>query len=137
EVRQSLGDALGGLASSEQWTSRSGCRVMGLVATGEAKGVPLEWRYYLVMPPATPESGDDAGPRHMVSIVTTVEPALAAVVGKADRLLADRLELATPVKQSPGLTRYKPRVQRRGTARTASRPKPATQRRRGPARRRR
>ncbi|MEM6798780.1 MAG: hypothetical protein AAF589_04630 [Planctomycetota bacterium] len=153
EIQYSLGDAFEHLVSSEQWTNPAGCRVMGLVVRGKAKGVPLEWRYYLAMPPAPAEEegADEQGantedtPRHMVSVVTTVEQALVKRVGKADRKLVDAVELVKPQKSSDTIAQAEapaakpstpPTTKRRRVVRTAKK-KPSTSRRqRGSIRRR-
>ncbi|MEM9186214.1 MAG: hypothetical protein AAGB00_06920 [Planctomycetota bacterium] len=127
EVRFSLGGAFTRLVSSEQWESQSGCPCLGLVVEGEADGVPLQWRYYLVMP--SDAQGD--GVKHTIALATTVEAALADRVGAADRQLADRLELVAPLKGAPGIAALepaptstsKPTTRRRKAARIATKPK--------------
>lgn len=91
DIRFSLGNTLGELVSTEQWTNPAGCQCLGLVARGEVQGVPVEWRYYLAAP---------AGDGHSISLATTVEQSAVEDAGQADRDLVNALELVEPKKAS-------------------------------------
>ena len=77
--------------------------------------MPVEWRYYLVMPgDASTGKGGSSEQRHMISITTTVEQSLAERARKSDRDLADRLELIKPVKTAPAIAKTAPKQEFKG-----------------------
>lgn len=141
EVRFSLGESFVQLISSEQWVSPVGNYCMGMIVEGTLDGVPLEWRYYMVLP-GEQASGDSPEALPTISLVTTVEGALADRVDKADREIANRLQLATPQADAAGLvdmtpvakpTPTKKVTRRRKVVRSAKQPttrRAATRRRR-------
>lgn len=101
EVRQTLGEATAELVSSEQWTSSTGCRCLGVVVRGKAQDLEIEQRHYLIMP---------EGDGHAIALAATLAVGDMAAVGNADRLLADTmvlLEKPAEVAQQPAETQQK------------------------------
>ncbi len=83
DVRTSVGEHLETVVASTQWTTAEGHDCLGVVAHGAVKGVPLEWRYYLVSSPGRPR----------VSLSVTVEQSRVEQFGDTDREIVDSLEL--------------------------------------------
>lgn len=83
DVRTSVGEPLETVVASTQWTTAEGHACLGVVAHGSVKGVPLEWRYYLVSAPGLPR----------VSLSVTVEQSRVEQFGDTDRQIVDSLEL--------------------------------------------
>lgn len=87
EVARTLGESLGVIASEEQFTSQSGCRVLHVVAQGHVGGVPVEWHAYQVAPPADQPPGD------RLALTFVVERDKIEELGGQDRQLVERIEL--------------------------------------------
>jgi hypothetical protein len=96
DVRLALGDNLESVTASTQWTTQQGYDCLGVVARGQAEGVPIEWRYYLIAAPNLPR----------ISLGVTIEQANIEKFDDADRLIVESLELgakpAAAVTRTPG-----------------------------------
>jgi len=92
DIQVSLGKGFKEIVASEQWTNRHGERCLAVIVLGQVEGVPVQWRYYLVMP---------AGAGHRLSVVVTVERDAIDRLGKADRDLVDQIELLPTTAAEP------------------------------------
>lgn len=96
DVVQAIGEPLKALVSEEQWTNQHGCRVMGVVATGEVAGQPIEWRSYLVAP------AEGSAATHRLALTFTVLESERDRLAGRDRELVDRIELLPGEVHSAG-----------------------------------
>ena len=101
DVRESLGDNLETVTASTEWTTSQGHDCLGVVARGQVKAVPIEWRYYLISSPDLPR----------VSLGVTIEQSQIEKFDDADRQIVESLELlsrpanGTAAKPSPRIFR--------------------------------
>lgn len=99
DVRQTLSDNLESVTASTEWKTAQGHECLGVIAQGKVKGVPIEWRYYLVASPDLPR----------ISIAVTMKQSAAEQFNNADRALVDSLEL---MKKAAAETAKQPSGQR-------------------------
>ena len=86
DLQRSLAGQFGGLEHSAEATRSDGVRLVRVVATGRADGLPFRWIHAVLT--------DDDGDR--VAVTCTLEDSLAKRFGAADRELVDGLQLPTP-----------------------------------------
>jgi len=94
DVREALSDNLESVTASTKWTTAAGHHCLGVVAQGKVKGVPIEWRHYLIASPDLPR----------VSLAVTMNQAAVEQFEDSDRGLVDSLEL---FEKSPATTAAK------------------------------
>jgi hypothetical protein len=91
DVCKSLGDKLGRVEAATEWANAAGHQCLGVIATGEVEGVPVEWRYYLVA----------ADGLRQATVSVTVEQAMLEKFGDADKSIVDSMVLlAGPAAQT-------------------------------------
>ncbi len=103
DLAQTLGASLGAVASEEQFTSQTGCRVLHVVAQGMVGGVPVEWHAYQVAPPADRPEGD------RLALTFVVEGDKLEELGGQDRQLVERMELMAEGMETAAGGRLGPR----------------------------
>ena len=97
DIRYSLGERFGELASSRQWVNTHGHYCYEVVVRGKVEELPIEWHYYLV----APASG------HRASAAVTIEGPKVKRLGRADRDLIENLQLLG-VENPPADTATRP-----------------------------
>jgi hypothetical protein len=91
DVCKSLGDKLGRVEAATEWANAAGHQCLGVIATGEVEGVPVEWRHYLVA----------ADGLRQATVSVTVEQTMLEKFGDADKSIIDSMVLlAGPTVQT-------------------------------------
>jgi hypothetical protein len=94
DVTKTLGDKLDKVEAATEWANEAGHHCLGVIATGTAEDVPMEWRYYLIA----------AEGMRQVAVSVTVEQSIRERFADADKAIIDSLVLLEP----PPATALKP-----------------------------
>jgi hypothetical protein len=94
DVTKTLGDKLDKVEAATEWANEAGHHCLGVIATGTAEDVPMEWRYYLIA----------AEGMRQVAVSVTVEQSMRERFADADKAIIDSLVLLAP----PPATALKP-----------------------------
>jgi hypothetical protein len=83
EVSKRLGDKLDKVEAATEWANAAGHHCLGVIATGKAQEVPMQWRFYLVA----------ADSLRQAAVSVTVEQELLERFADADRQIVDSMVL--------------------------------------------
>jgi hypothetical protein len=83
EVAKTLGDKMDKVEAATEWTNSAGYHCLGVIATGKADDVAMEWRNYLIA----------AEGMRQVAVSVTVEQELLERFADADKPIVDSLML--------------------------------------------
>ncbi len=84
DVREALEGKLETVSASTEWQTPLGYHCLGVIANGTVKGVPIQWRHYLV--------AEDDCPR--LSLAVTLEQIQGEKFADAERQMIDSLKLS-------------------------------------------
>jgi hypothetical protein len=83
DVVKTLGEKMDKVEAATEWTNAAGHHCLGVIATGKADEVPMEWRYYLIA----------ADGMRQATVSVTVEQELLERFADADKSIIDSLTL--------------------------------------------
>jgi hypothetical protein len=89
DVRTLIGEQLETVSQSTEWDTKQGQHCLGVIAEGQVKEIPMQWRHYLV-------AADDC-PR--LSLAVSLERERVSTFADADRPIIESIELSP---SSPG-----------------------------------